>query len=170
MKRGLDQIIDGGEAGNKLVMDVVADEEMVNVVKGDNTFKAEGSARIVSWKPNDQYGGLDVNGSTARPAFIALAHELAHAHDAVIDNKMDFTTWFNYGGKSVPNSEKYATHWENKVRSENGISLRAYYTETVYKDAAILNRDNTSMFYKRLYETSVEPQKFSRMRPLPYEY
>ena len=57
------------------------------------------------------------------------------------DNKtIDYSIWFTTSdGKKVRKAEISASNYENRIRSENGISLRAYYSSNVYSDAALLN-------------------------------
>jgi RHS repeat-associated protein len=99
-----------------------------------------GTGGDVYWNPNSSEGGLDLTGSTARPAFIGLAHELSHGEDAIGGNVLTGTTVIDTDPNptkgsfvSFKNAEKYATHVENIIRSQyikpNGksISLRAYY-------------------------------------------
>jgi len=44
------------------------------------------------------------------------------------DGKIDDNTWFKMSGdKSIVNAEKYASHWENRIRAENGLPLREFY-------------------------------------------
>jgi len=35
--------------------------------------------------------------------------------------------WYEIGGSEIPEAEKYATHYENMVRAENGSPLRTHY-------------------------------------------
>ena len=55
-----------------------------------------------------------------------LGHELGHAEDHLSTTYWDVkdlpSTVINY-----PNSDKLATHGENQIRAENGMSLRNYY-------------------------------------------
>ncbi|SEN13314.1 Effector protein, partial [Chryseobacterium taichungense] len=71
-----------------------------------------------------------INGLQGVPLFIALAHEMAHGMDPIkkylndpwqknkSEAKENWTSW----------GEIYATHIENKIRSEWGLSLRSSYT------------------------------------------
>jgi len=70
-------------------------------------------------------------GGMPRPAFIGLAHELAHISD-IWHKTVNRELWRqiqNDQGQwvQVPYAELYATHIENKIRSENGLPLRVSY-------------------------------------------
>lgn len=119
----LDAIRTGGDAGGDLVGDLQSSDQHVFIGQGSN-----GAVGLrVSWNPSDRSGGPDQTGSTRRPSFVGLAHELGHAHDA-LDGVVDRTTWVTTsGGKAIPNAEIYASHWENRIRGENGLSLRTHY-------------------------------------------
>jgi hypothetical protein len=81
----------------------------------------------VTWNPSSTEGGIDANGNRSTSSFIGLAHELAHAWDWAADGQVDTRTWFTMSdGKTIPNAEQYASHWENRIRGENGLLLRAF--------------------------------------------
>jgi len=168
VKRGLDKVKNGGADGNNLVTELVNNSQTVDIVRDDNSFSAKGLSRTLSWNPSDGDGGLDVNGNTARPSFIGLSHELGHAYDAIVRKEYNLKEWVSGSGVAV--AEKYASHVENMIRSENGIALRANYSNTSNPSYNLLNGDNTSAHFKRMYETSIEPQKFSDYQSSAYEY
>ncbi|SEN12270.1 Effector protein, partial [Chryseobacterium taichungense] len=72
-----------------------------------------------------------VNGLQGSPLFIKLAHEMAHAMDP-IKNYSIMRDWVpenkDKGYPAVSWSEIYASHIENKIRSEWGIALRNSYS------------------------------------------
>ena len=120
----LDRIRTGGDSGNELIGDLQDSDQHVFIGKGCNSARG----LRVSWNPSDRSGGPDETGSTKRPSFIALAHELGHAHDA-LDGVVDMSTCItNSYVKAIPNAEIYASHWENRIRGENGLSLRTHYS------------------------------------------
>jgi len=139
----LDDIRSGGSNGNDLVTRLENDPNRIIIqkAKGDNTTLG----LVVRWNPSVTDGGLDVNGGTSRPAFIGLAHELAHAYDAADDGQVTPGTWFTspIDNKPANNAEKYASHWENRIRAENNLSLREYYSTTAYPQARLVqgNKD-----------------------------
>ena len=67
-----------------------------------------------------------VDGYFTRPLFIALAHEMAHGMDPH-RNSVIPQTWVTSNGVDISRSEIYASHIENQIRAEWGISLRSSY-------------------------------------------
>ena len=66
---------------------------------------------------------------------------MAHSLDK-LQGTLDMNVWFLVGTAKVRNAEIFASNYENRIRAENGINLRAYYTDTVYKGAELLNGNN----------------------------
>ena len=119
----LDKIRTGGSAGNNLVSTLQSDSDMFVIGQGKNS----NVGRTVKFDPSSTQSGLDETGGRSRPAYIGLAHELAHALDWD-DGSIDAGTWITYSdGSTSTNAEKYASHVENQIRAENKIPLRAYY-------------------------------------------
>jgi RHS repeat-associated protein len=122
---GLNSIRTGGEAGNELIGNLQSSK--------DNVFIRDGSSNntrglIVTWNPSSTEGGIDANGNQSTSSFIGLAHELAHAWDWAADGKINTKTWFTMSdGEAIPNAEQYSSHWENRIRAEHGLPLRAFY-------------------------------------------
>ncbi|MCX2576380.1 RHS repeat-associated core domain-containing protein [Pedobacter sandarakinus] len=121
----LNDIRNGGEAGSNLVNGLQSTTKDVTIARGDN-----GALGLqISWRPGSGDSGIDQNGNTERPSFIGLAHELAHAADALDGTRVDYSAWYTPEGASRPvfNAEKYSTHIENLIRAENGLPLRSFY-------------------------------------------
>ena len=85
----------------------------------------------------DTFKVFTINGMEQVPLFIALAHEMAHGKDPQ-KNPDAFGPWIETrtpeqiaAGKEciscISEGEKYASHIENQIRSEWGMSLRASY-------------------------------------------
>ena len=111
--------------GSDLAQLLISDKDHYYKIS-NNIGENRTSGTNVSWNPNLTKGGTDLNGKTDRPAFVGLTHELAHAYD----NAHGITSgnWLTLpDGTNVSNSDKYATCWENLVRSEQGIPLRRQY-------------------------------------------
>jgi hypothetical protein len=128
LSSALNSIQTGGTAGNTLVNDLMTSTNNVEVAYGRNN--ADPNGNYIHWNPNSTNGGIDANGNTSRPSFIGLGHEMAHIQDAW-KGTYDNSTWVTANGVNVSNSEKYATHIENQLRSENGILLRTHYVYDV---------------------------------------
>jgi hypothetical protein len=100
------------------------------------------------------------NGYEQAKQWLTLGHELAHAFDyseGTIDNKLWYT---NHKELYVKNSEKYATHIENKMRAEANLPLRTHYSaEKIFDEnnnlitvkgvegTRIINSNGRSLFY-----------------------
>ncbi|MBL8987531.1 MAG: hypothetical protein JNJ80_14765 [Gemmatimonadetes bacterium] len=101
-------------AGGNLVMDLAAAAASILIVKtnGDNGYLPG----EIDWSESNLDGGIDVDGSTQRPPFIGLAHELVHA-------------WAEFDGDTTTamDDEKRAVCGENQVRAEAGVPLRRGY-------------------------------------------
>jgi len=144
--KALDKIRKGGEHGKQLISELQKSDKHTIIRKGDES-KAAGT--MVSWDPNNTSGAIDENGNTYRPSYISLAHELAHAYDA-LDGDVDISIWFMVGSQEVHNAEKYATFWENKIRVENCLPLRKYYAIDNGQGKGLLINGTYSLFYKQL--------------------
>jgi RHS repeat-associated protein len=127
----LDRIRTGGAAGKELVGTLQKSTENFNIVRGSNAFdKTKGKLEnVISWSPGNKSGGPDANGNASRPSFIGLAHELGHGYDKAVDGVIDSRPFVTIGTGADAHlrvmSEVIASHWENMVRAENGINLRA---------------------------------------------
>ena len=132
----LNQIVNGGASGQELISSLINSSNAITISIGD---KNQAQGLNVTFNASSTEGGLNQDGGNARPAFVGLAHELVHAME--FDNKtIDYSIWFTTSdGKKVRKAEISASNYENRIRSENGISLRAYYSSNVYSDAALLN-------------------------------
>ena len=110
-----------GAVGNALVNELINSERKVNIAnRKENGADLNGS--YVTWNASDTEGGLNTAGNTTRPAYIGLGHELAHIQD-IWRGTVVGGEWAN----GVPNTEKYATHVENQLRSEHKLPLRTHY-------------------------------------------
>lgn len=90
-----------------------------------------GSGGNVFWNPGIKNSGPNQLGSSARPSFIGLTHELGHASMAE-QGRQDFS-FFAPGHADpnlsrVTNDEFNAAHIENEIRSEYRMLLREFYT------------------------------------------
>jgi hypothetical protein len=120
----LNDLQSGGNVGNNLVNDLMTSSNNVEIANGRNHADINGT--YIHWNPNNTSGGIDANGNTNRPAFISLGHEMAHIQD-VWNGTFDNSTWVTVENKPILNADKYATHIENQLRSENRIPLRTHY-------------------------------------------
>lgn len=103
-------------------------EKKENDIKIQSTtagnYYLNGAAYINLSSVNDKFPTVD--GYLTRPLFIALGHEMAHGMDPE-RNSIIPQTWVEIDGVKIDRSEIYASHVENKIRAEWGISLRSSY-------------------------------------------
>jgi RHS repeat-associated protein len=100
-----------------------------------NTAGSSGSGGTIYWNSNSTNGGLDITGSTVRPAYIGLGHEMAHASDSnqgLLHFSKDYTnaitgaTYFSTHN-GLLKSEWRAAYRENIIRRQAGLSFRTHY-------------------------------------------
>lgn len=80
-----------------------------------------GSGGIIKWNPGSTSGGMDITGSTSRPAYIGLGHELVHGSDSnqgILDYSMK---------EGLYKAEWNAVYRENLIRGQANIPLRSNY-------------------------------------------
>ncbi len=178
--KALDKIRNGGESGKDLVNTLQNCSQSIIIsesTNNNNTYNVDGSSSI-KFNPNNGDGGYDEKGSTNRPAYIGLAHELGHSLDN-LDGNMDRTVIGTIEGRSIFAMEYFAMHWENRIRGENGILLRSYYSvnERNTKIGLNLNADGTSLNYTKqivvptiLMSKSSRPFIINQNLTIPYPY
>lgn len=175
-KTALDKIASGTEGGD-LISQVQSSEKNITVSSGSNGYSptngnwkdaqnGTGADGEVSWASTNTSGGPSAGGSTRRPSYIGLAHELAHGLDGA-NGTIDGGLWFNIttptGTESVYNAEKYATHWENKIRAENGVALRTHYQPSYSQSRILINGAQSKYFNNYNYINNVVRPSYSRV-------
>ena len=145
-------IINGG-TGAQLVMEIVAKVEYrfyIRIANESSFFPETAYKYIIEWLDmpnNDIYTATTENFHDTYIPFIALAHELVHAHN-IINNKYNKGKW--HDGTSL--DEIQATHVENIIRAEFNLPLRTYYeTPTTY--IRLLDTQGRSLYYNMKGET-----------------
>jgi RHS repeat-associated protein len=145
-----------GSAGQKMLTGLIDDTKNTSLeeVQGGNSTLIDGSK--IKWNPTNTSGGPDQNGSTSRPAYIGLAHEMGHLED-VRAGTINNGAWYSFKdangkSKSVPFADIYATHRENQIRAQNGLSLRTHYIPDgngggVEETRVIRGGTNKSLYY-----------------------
>jgi hypothetical protein len=84
----------------------------------------KGSGSIIEFDPSNWSGGKDEKGSTIRPPFVGLAHELGHAED--IDRGTVSFDWGNPSKKgTTPPIETNSMKRENQIRNEHKVTPRS---------------------------------------------
>ncbi len=93
--------------------------------------KRKGSGGVISIDTNGNTAGTDENGNAATEMYIIVGHELGHGLDAKRGQLKDGYLEDNkFPG--IPVRERSACHYENILRSENGLPLR----KTYFKDSS----------------------------------
>jgi RHS repeat-associated protein len=126
----LNLIGSGGKAGQELIkyFENGSLGKDIRIEQGQDNGERSG---IISFNPDNELKNIpNQNGSFGRPSFIGLAHEIGHTwdrHENGITNTNSI--WYQIDANNTAfNSEKIATWWENKIRAENNISLREFYS------------------------------------------
>ena len=153
--KALNDIFNNG--GESVMTDLISCSHQIQIKYGENKFDAAVNSRacmktqlslinqpitteiakiagcggVIYWNPLNEIGGPNEKGSTSRPAYIGLAHELGHAYSAImgnanydyfdpnnIDSNLSRVTWDEYS----------AMLFENKVRKGGNIPIRTCYT------------------------------------------
>lgn len=115
------------QQGSGLVNDLMTSTNNVEIVSRSKN-SADEKGTYILWNPTGTSGAPDQNGSNQRPSYIGLGHEMAHIQD-VWNGTYNNTTWSTVSlpdsiSKNIKIAEIYATHIGNRIRAENGFSLR----------------------------------------------
>ena len=111
------------------LMNSTNNTDIVQTRGGNGADQESGS--FIRWNPTGTNGAPDNAGGNTRPSYIGLAHEMAHVQDNW-NGTMNTGTWVTYltpsgGTGTISNAEIYATHMENRIRSEHTLPLRVSY-------------------------------------------
>ena len=125
--------------------------------ENDNQISTSGSNTIFL----SRYGsgkGIPVEGGILEiaPFWIYVGHELAHRQDFLLRGDEAGKIWFTHSGNTdVLETEKYATHIENLLRSSTmDLPLRTHYANqnsTGYEPSKIIRRNGKSIYYPDVY-------------------
>jgi hypothetical protein len=175
----LNTLRSGGETGAGLI-DYLINNNSVKISAGDVNGTNDAATEVQWNKDLITGGGVDTKGSTNRPTYIGLGHELGHIEGIwksliTAKNSKGWQTYKNDKGEVevIPNSELYATHVENKLRSENNLPLREYYASNPQQDGEnagtklINSRTNASLYVNSDGKTNF---KKLRRKNKPYIY
>ena len=153
------------KAGNATVDELQSSSDNYTIVESTNGNKYAPSSNEIKFDPSSKQGGLNLKGKRKRPTFVGLGHELAHAVD---DDRgtLDLTVDPSFGFR---NAEKYATHIENQIRAEHGISLRSHYginTMGAGVGPLLINGTPESRYYRGYYYGGVNTTSSLTRAPL----
>ncbi len=121
----VDALSKSGKTGKGLVDYFSGSKYDITIKKGSRNQETN---EVVTFNLDDKSLIATTEGVTGSPFHVTLGHELAHRQDKNIrgleaTNKL----WYMDGNKRASDSEIYATHIENLIRSESGLPLRTHY-------------------------------------------
>uniref|UniRef100_UPI00293BD681 RHS repeat-associated core domain-containing protein n=1 Tax=Chryseobacterium sp. C3 TaxID=2761532 RepID=UPI00293BD681 len=119
---GLQALENGGDAGKDLVSYFDNDKHDASIVydKGNAGDAGINLSDPIKIDPKASAKTPTTNGLVNSPFFVSLGHELGHKRD-------ESTYLLNGSWFGVSRGEIFASHWENRIRAENGLSLRISY-------------------------------------------
>lgn len=100
--------------------------------KGNETVMQDSEAGTIFLNPNFQGSNIPTEGGIQKsPFWLDIGHELAHRQDIIKRGAgVAGKTWLAIpNGKMITESEKYATHMENRMRAAARLPLRTHYAE-----------------------------------------
>jgi len=165
-----------GAVGKALVDQLATDDKNnTSIVNSTAPNGTDPSGTSVNWNPAGTTSAPDQNGSTTRPSYIGLGHELAHVQD-IRNGTINKGIWTvvvdaNNQPVSILNAEIYATHVENELRAEHKLSLRVSYVNDggqPYEPTRIIKSGtNSSVYYDKSGNTNYQPLT---KKQLPFNY
>ena len=147
----IQDISKSGSEGNRLVNELANDDKHWLRIKYEDG-KQEYHSGNISFDFDLETKVMDEKGYNLMPNWLIMAHEMAHAEDA-FRGTINNDVWGMVGDKDVKESEKYATHIENKIRAQSNLPLRTHYGIIIYTDMTvkpvlkILDSNGNSLFY-----------------------
>ena len=148
-----------GENGKDLVSYLEGRHDVKVKILPNKTNRNAGLKVYWNSKQNRLSQCKDISGGDERPAYVGLAHELAHSRD-LIDGKINYDQWYrNAGEKAIPIAEQYATYIENLIRDEHKIPLRPYYNENDGEESSILKFNSNGSISARYYNHTFKQRK-----------
>lgn len=135
LAEALHRIAAGGPKGRALIDRLENGGRTIEIAYGNHNDADMDDGAYIHWNPDCTDSAPDQAGGCERPAYVGLAHELAHIID-VWNGTVNRRTWrmlnTQQGGFiRVPYAELYATHVENQIRAENGLPLRVSYAGAI---------------------------------------
>jgi len=123
MPKGNELVSKLEDSDNKHIITETEDDNSIDVPADYKEGKGSGST--INFNPDDMEGGKNEEGSTERPPFVGLGHELGHA-EAFDDGTQSLDMGTGEAGTTPP-SEENSMRRENEIRSEHGLPRRPSY-------------------------------------------
>ena len=97
-----------------------------NSVIPDKGYKpGTGTGSTIRFDPSSMHGGVDATGSTSRPPFVGLGHEMGHS-EAIDQGTQVFGRGSGKKGTTPPR-ENNSMKRENQIRNEHKLPARPSY-------------------------------------------
>ena len=172
LSSALNGIMNGGEVGYGLVCELANHSNIVTIMNSD--ISGADRQNQLGWNPTGvrRDGTIEavptVEGLRNDPT-MTLGHELGHIAFNWSGEKSQ--TWFNMTvadkngnpvQRSIPTSEIFTTHIENRLRSENNLPLRSYYGLSSTGSPIgprVVRRGGSSIYYNSAGNTNYHPLK-----------
>ena len=137
IQNALDKIR-GGDVGKILTDELINSSKTLKIkyINGkdndnDGSSYFDYAKNLIGYKATDPIGGPSLDNNleitNSRPPFIALAHELAHAYDKIINNQGNTLIWDKIKDDVIAYSDIFAGNVENCIRYENRLPIRIAY-------------------------------------------
>jgi RHS repeat-associated protein len=141
--------VGSGDAGNSVVNELQNSNENYTVVQSSEGNSYDPSNNLIKFDPSSKDGGLNEKGVTSRPTYVGLGHEMGHAVDddrGTLSKSIDPSLGYM-------ETEKFATHIENQIRSEHNLPLRTHYgiDSSGKGQGALLNTVAKGMYESKFY-------------------
>ncbi|MBU3745375.1 MAG: hypothetical protein FGM61_12670, partial [Sediminibacterium sp.] len=147
----LDDLRTGGDFGAKFVGDAATGSDNIDIKPYSGNNVTDGTTLYVN--PNADQSAPTEKGSQRLPFNITLGHEMAHglatAKGVKFDNWVTIPT--EKGDRTLSQTELYATHVENMLRSESNLPLRTHYSQDsdggTVSETRILDSKSRSLYF-----------------------
>ena len=111
------------DSGKGMLNELQSSTDNFTIVKSFDGNSYNTGSNTIKFNPSSTEGGLNTRGATDRPAFVGLAHEMAHA----LDDSRGTINLNTVPGQTFTYAEQFSTHLENQIRAEHSIPLRTHY-------------------------------------------
>jgi hypothetical protein len=121
--------IESGSNGSKLISSLVNSSENSWIKETEGGSKYNSGSNTTLWNPNEDYRTMDnFDRISSISMTYGLAHELGHNYNDVIGGGMDSRIYSLIPGSDPMQYDEFgACRWENLIRAEQGVPIRAWY-------------------------------------------
>ncbi len=157
VKTGLDNLASKTEVGQGLINYFANDDNNAYIKQNDknvNSINMAGSSNTIYLSPNLEGSDIPTEKGVQKSEFwLDIGHELSHRQDILKRGNEATKEWLKNPttGESIAESEKYATHIENRMREAAGMPLRTHYSvqgTRGWEPSRIIDRKGNSLYYQ----------------------